>query len=50
VLACPGGRARLAGRQARHLEPAPWIDSGDAAFVSVEDGQQGMADELRVGG
>ena len=50
VLAGRGSLARLAGGQARHLQPAPRVDPGDAAVVAIKDGQQAMADELRVGG
>jgi hypothetical protein len=50
VLAGSGSLARPAGRQARHLQPAPWVDVCDAAIVAVEDGQQAMANELLVSG
>ena len=50
VLAGPGGAARLTGRQARHLQPAPWVDSRDAAIVAIKDRQQAMANELSVSG
>jgi hypothetical protein len=50
VLAGLGRVARLARREAGHLQPAARADPGDAAVVAAGDGQQAVTDELLVCG